>query len=175
MDPFGSILFYTTLRRPRFILAEIITALAIGVFPHAGHKHQHFIKGCNTSACNHRVGDWWYRKTHKFKWHKAGASIYGEPCEAGNLGYRGANLNDHPWSFAELDMGTALGDLPAGTAIQIRSPATHKITTIEKLDIGEGGGDVEGIPRRIDLYAPVAKWLANADCNWTGVVEWARK
>lgn len=71
-------------------------------------------------------------------------------------------------------MGSDLGGLPNGTKILIRSQATHRKTIIVKGDIGAGGGSVGELTRSIDLYAPLAKWLANASCSWTGVVEWAR-
>jgi predicted ATP-grasp superfamily ATP-dependent carboligase len=71
-------------------------------------------------------------------------------------------------------MGEALGGLPNRTPIAIESVSTGRKTIIVKNDIGGGGGSVEGYTRAIDLYAPVAKWLAGADCNWTGLVRWHR-
>lgn len=112
---------------------------------------------------------------HETHWNTAGASIYGDTCGSGSIGYRGDYLPDHPWSFAELDMGTALGNLPNHTRIRILYPRTHRKKTIMKRDIGGGGGPIEGVPRKIDLYAPAAEYLNGGQgCNWTGVVLWRR-
>jgi hypothetical protein len=106
-------------------------------------------------------------------WHAAGASIYGGVCGPQETqGYRGAYLPDNPMSFAELGMGTALGDLPYGTQVRVLDPVTHKRAWVRKLDIGAGGGDVFGVPRDIDLYAPAAERIAGASCTWTGRVLW---
>lgn len=112
---------------------------------------------------------------HKVSWHKTGASIYGGFCEPWETkGYRGAYLPATPWSFAELGMGSAMGSLPNKARVRILSPATHKKTWVTKEDIGGGGDPVQGYRRSIDLYAPVAQWIAGADCNWTGTIDWRK-
>lgn len=79
-----------------------------------------------------------------------------------------------PWSFAELGNGGALGSLPNHAKVRVLSPATHRKAWITKEDIGGGGNAVEGHYRAFDLYQPVASWLANASCSWTGVILWRK-
>lgn len=108
-------------------------------------------------------------------WHRAGASTFGGPCQPGeHTGYRGDYLPTHPYSFAELNLGTALGGLPYGTHIRVLNLKTHRRLNIVKRDIGGGGGPILGVPRRIDLYWPVTHYLdPAASCStWSGVIYW---
>lgn len=112
---------------------------------------------------------------HRTNWNVTGASIYGGFCgDSGSYGYKEDYLPSHPWSFAELGMGHNLGGLAHEQRIRILYPPTHRKTWIEKLDIGGGGNSVEGHTRGIDLYAPVAAWIANASCTWTGTILWRK-
>jgi hypothetical protein len=113
----------------------------------------------------------------KDSWHRVGASTFGGPCEPGeSMGYRGDHLPSRPYSFAELNMGSALGGLPYGARIRVLNPRNHRRLNIVKRDIGGGGGPVFGVPRAIDLYWPVTRYLTpGASCwSWTGVVLWRR-
>jgi hypothetical protein len=110
----------------------------------------------------------------KVTWSKAGASTFGGRCESGHTGYRGAYLPKLWKSFAELNMGTALGGLPNGAKIRILYPPTGRKMTIYKRDIGLGGGSVGGWPRKIDLWHDVTARVAVDSCTWTGVVLYRR-
>jgi len=110
-------------------------------------------------------------------WHRAGASTFGGPCEPSeHTGYRGDFLPARWRSFAELNMGTALGGLPYGARIRVLNLRTHRRLNIRRRDIGAGGGPVFGVPRVIDLYFPVTRFLdPSASCSsWTGVIWWRR-
>lgn len=111
--------------------------------------------------------------SHAVSWKTAGASVFGGACESGVTGYRGDYLPSKPNSFAELGMGNALGGLPYKA--KIRLLYRHRKVTVVKRDIGLGGGDVGGLPRTIDLWAPAqAKLTGRLNCNWTGVVHYRR-
>lgn len=79
----------------------------------------------------------------------------------GNGGAKACNSNDPHLSgtssFAELDMGKALGNIPDCTKLEIK----YKDKTIiaAKMDIGAGGGDVQGHKRAIDLWWEAANAL----------------
>lgn len=92
-----------------------------------------------------------------------GASYYGGPRDpsSGVTGYRGDNLMQHPDSYAELNMGHALGGLPYMTPLRVTGP-NGKSMTLYKRDIGAGGGPVEGHPRAIDLWYEAAEPLGVA-------------
>lgn len=60
-------------------------------------------------------------------------------------------------TFAELNMGTALGRLACGTRVNVTYKG--KTITVTKTDIGLGGAGVQGLPRAIDLYIDAAKAL----------------
>ncbi|MDP9151146.1 MAG: hypothetical protein M3O36_14550, partial [Myxococcota bacterium] len=81
-----------------------------------------------------------------------GASVYGGSSDpsSGHTGYRGDDLDTGPLAYAELGMGHNLGGLPHGAPMVI----TYKGRSVVayKLDIGAGGGSVQGKRRDIDLY-----------------------
>ena len=105
-------------------------------------------------------------------WQSAGASVYGGACEGGTLGYRGDFLPSFPHSFAELDMGHALG-LPLHAKIRFLHDG-RKVTGVKR-DIGGGGAAVQGKRRIFDFWEPLlTKLLGHRNCNWTGVVRWRR-
>lgn len=86
------------------------------------------------------------------------ASDYGGPSDptSGTHGYKGDNLNGK-MAFAELNMGTALGNLPYKSKVTINYKGKSVIA--EKLDIGAGGGPCHGHARRIDLWYQTAQAL----------------
>jgi hypothetical protein len=94
------------------------------------------------------------------------ASDYGGPGDptSGITGYRGDNLNGK-MAFAELMMGTALGNLPYRAKVQISYNGRSVIA--EKLDIGLGGAGCGGHSRAIDLWYQTAQALG---FNGLGVV-----
>lgn len=94
------------------------------------------------------------------------ASDYGGPGDptSGTHGYKGDLLTGR-MAFAELDMGTALGNLPYKS--KVRVTYNGKSIVAEKLDIGLGGGPCGGHARRIDLWWETAKALG---FNGLGVV-----
>ena len=88
-----------------------------------------------------------------------GASFYGGPSDSsthGDTGYRGDHLTGK-MAFAELGMGTAMGNLPYKTQLVITYNGKQVIA--EKLDIGAGGSKVQGHPRVIDLWYQTAQQL----------------
>lgn len=99
-----------------------------------------------------------------------GASMYGGPTDpsSGTRGYKGDTLTG-TMAFAELDMGTALGDLPYRTKLRITNPKNGKSVIAEKLDIGAGGGPVQGHARRIDLWYETANAIGFG--TGTGLVQ----
>jgi len=86
------------------------------------------------------------------------ASDYGGPGDptSGVTGYKGDNLNGK-MAFAELNMGTALGNLPYRAKVQISYNGRSVIA--EKLDIGLGGPGCGGHGRAIDLWYQTAAAL----------------
>ena len=97
-----------------------------------------------------------------------GASEFGGPADpgTGHIGYRGDDLNLHPDSFAELNMGTALGGLPYMAKLRVTGPRGSKV--LRKRDIGAGGGDVNGHTRAVDLWYKAAQDLG---INGLGLVQ----
>jgi hypothetical protein len=87
------------------------------------------------------------------------ASTFGGPGDpgTGSTGYRGDNLNQHPDSFAELNMGTALGNLPYMTPVTVG--ANGQAMTLYKRDIGKGGAGLNGHVRAVDLWWQAAQKL----------------
>src|SRR5437588_8123424 len=86
-----------------------------------------------------------------------GSTEYGGPGDptSGTLGASGANLLEHPDSYAELggetfQTATAMGGLPYMTPLRITSSDHSAIAY--KRDFGLGGGPVDGLPRVIDLW-----------------------
>ena len=88
-----------------------------------------------------------------------GASMYGGPGDpsSGTTGYKGDNLDTSPLAFAELGMGHNLGGLAYGAGLVISYKG--RAVTAYKLDIGAGGGAVQGHRRDIDLYYRTAAAL----------------
>lgn len=96
-----------------------------------------------------------------------GASYYGGPTDhvSGTVGAAGVSLPG-TMSFAELAMGKALGGLPFHTKLKVGY--NGKSVIAEKLDIGLGGGDVNGHNRAIDLWYETANAIGMPG---TGVVK----
>lgn len=90
--------------------------------------------------------------------YKVGASTYGGASDpsSGIYGYKGDDLRG-THAFAELGMGTALGNLEYGAELIIGYGG--KSVTAIKLDIGLGGAPVKGHARRIDLWWETAQAL----------------
>ncbi|HYH36339.1 MAG TPA: hypothetical protein VD706_02450, partial [Candidatus Saccharimonadales bacterium] len=80
-----------------------------------------------------------------------GASYY-----TGETGYRGDSLPG-TYSYAELGSYDAMGDLKHHQKLAISYKG--KTVVAEKLDVGAGGGDVNGKERAIDLYIKTAEAL----------------
>lgn len=98
------------------------------------------IKACRSSA----------------KW--TGASTFGTTSYDDNgIGYRGDHLFSYTDSFAELNMGTALGGLPLH-AVRYAHHGRYSARSVKR-DIGGGGGSVGGYTRGFDAHAPLARKL----------------
>jgi hypothetical protein len=78
------------------------------------------------------------------------------PYDDNGMGYDGKPLPGRT-AFAELNSGTALGSLPAGTKIEIDYNGTKIVA--EKDDIGTGGPNIDGKPRAVDLWWESARLL----------------
>jgi hypothetical protein len=103
----------------------------------------------------------------KYNSYLVGASYYGGPSDPGTPGHTGSNgtdltTNNGDW-FAELGMGTLLGDLPYGFELEVTDSNTGKSVFVKKGDIGLGGTPVQGHARRIDLW-----YTAAAAIGFTG-------
>lgn len=87
-----------------------------------------------------------------------GASVYGGSRDpsSGTVGYRGDSLPGQ-MAFAELGMGNAMGGLPYKARARISYKGRSVIA--RKMDIGAGGGPVNGMPRAIDLWHETAARL----------------
>jgi hypothetical protein len=88
---------------------------------------------------------------------RVGATEYGGPGDptSGTVGASGANLLEHPDSYAELggdsfQTATAMGGLPYMTPLRV-TWADHSAIAYKR-DFGLGGGPVAGLPRVIDLW-----------------------
>jgi cell wall-associated NlpC family hydrolase len=110
-----------------------------------------------------------------------GATEYGGPGDpsSGTVGASGANLLDHPDSYAELggysfQTATAMGGLPYMTPLRVSWGAHSAIAY--KRDFGLGGGPVDGLPRVIDLWWQFAQALGIPYRSglWSGPVRIAR-
>ncbi len=110
-----------------------------------------------------------------------GATEYGGPGDpsSGVLGASGANLLQHPDSYAELggasfQTATAMGGLPYMTPLRITWGGHSAIAY--KRDFGLGGGPVAGLPRVIDLWWQLAERLAipYEGGRWSGPVRVGR-
>jgi hypothetical protein len=110
-----------------------------------------------------------------------GATEYGGPGDplSGTIGSSGADLLAHPDSYAELGgtsfaTATEMGGLPYQTPLRITWGDRSAIAY--KRDIGLGGGPVDGLTRRIDLWWQFARALGvpYEDGLWSGAVRVAR-
>ena len=106
-----------------------------------------------------------------------GATEYGGPGDpsSGTTGASGANLLEHPDSYAELggltfQTATAMGGLPYMTPLRI-TWASHSAVAYKR-DFGFGGGPIDGLPRVIDLWWQLATRLGIPYENgmWSGPV-----
>jgi hypothetical protein len=106
-----------------------------------------------------------------------GATEYGGPGDAssGRVGASGANLLQHPDSYAELggdtfQTATAMGGLPYMSPLRVTWGGRSAIAY--KRDFGFGGGPVDGLPRVIDLWWQFAIRLGIPYENglWSGPV-----
>jgi hypothetical protein len=93
-----------------------------------------------------------------------GATEYGGPGDpsSGSVGASGANLLEHPDSYAELggytfQTATAMGGLSYMTPLRIMWGSRSAIAY--KRDFGFGGGPIGGYPRVIDLWWELAQSL----------------
>ena len=110
-----------------------------------------------------------------------GATEYGGAADpsSSTTGSSGANLVEHPDSYAELggatfQTATAMGGLPYLTPLRITLGQHSAIAY--KRDIGLGGGPVAGLPRVIDLWWQFAQRLGvpYESGLWSGAVRIAR-
>jgi hypothetical protein len=110
-----------------------------------------------------------------------GATEYGGPGDpsSGSVGASGANLLQHPDSYAELggytfQTATAMGGLPYMTPLRITWGGRSAIAY--KRDFGFGGPPIDGLPRVIDLWWELAQSLGVPYENgmWSGPVRVAR-
>ena len=110
-----------------------------------------------------------------------GATEYGGPGDpsSGTTGASGANLLQHPDSYAELggytfQTATDLGGLPYMTPLRITWGSHSAIAY--KRDFGFGGGPIEGLPRVLDLWWELARALGIPYENgqWSGPVRLER-
>ena len=117
----------------------------------------------------------WASTAGATQWHRTGASVFGQPCDAGEVvGYRGDSLNANPLTFAELGMGTALGGLKYRQRIRVKDPVSRRSITLWKIDIGLGGSAIAGLRRGLDVLYPALRRLlkGRASCSWTGRLWW---
>jgi hypothetical protein len=110
-----------------------------------------------------------------------GATEYGGPGDpsSGTIGASGANLDQHPDSYAELggdtfQTATAMGGLAYLTPLRVTWGERSAIAY--KRDFGFGGGPVDGLPRVIDLWWQFASALGIPYGRglWSGPVRIAR-
>ena len=106
-----------------------------------------------------------------------GATEYGGPGDStsGTIGASGANLLQHPDSYAELggytfQTATAMGGLPYMTPLRITW--RHHSAVAYKRDFGFGGGPIDGLPRVVDLWWELGRALGIPYENgmWSGPV-----
>ena len=108
---------------------------------------------------------------------RVGATEYGGPGDpsSGTVGAMGVSLLAHPHSYAELGGYTfqtadALGGLPYMTPLRI-SWGGHSAVAYKR-DFGFGGGPIDGLPRKIDLWWQLAGALGipYVGGEWSGAV-----
>lgn len=90
-----------------------------------------------------------------------GATWYGGSGDSMTSGTSGAygDLSNHPWSFAELGMGSAMGGLAPLSWWYVHSLNNGRTKRAQKRDIGGGGGPVNGHTRGFDAWHPLAQYL----------------
>ncbi len=112
---------------------------------------------------------------------RVGATEYGGPGDpsSGTVGASGANLLEHPDSYAELggttfETATAMGGLPYMTPLRI-TWGRHSAVAYKR-DFGLGGGPIAGLPRVIDLWWEFAGALGipYEHGEWSGPVTISR-
>src|SRR5947209_5832588 len=112
---------------------------------------------------------------------RVGATEYGGPGDpsSGITGASGANLLQHPDSYAELggltfQTATAMGGLPYMTPLRVSWGRGSAIAY--KRDFGLGGGPIAGLPRVIDLWYQLAERIGipYEDGLWSGPVKVGR-
>jgi hypothetical protein len=117
--------------------------------------------------------------TTTFKTKKSGkngtytASTFGGTAGDDNgVGYRGADLRAKKnWdTFAELDMGTALGGLPENSPIRVTYP-NGKTQILYKRDIGAGGPGLNGHKRAVDIGHQAIKRAGYSPSSFLGNVK----
>jgi hypothetical protein len=110
-----------------------------------------------------------------------GATEYGGPGDpsSGITGASGANLLEHPDSYAELggyrfQTATAMGGLPYMTPLRV-TWRNHSAIAYKR-DFGLGGGPIAGLPRVVDLWWQFAEALGipYEDGDWSGLVRIGR-
>jgi cell wall-associated NlpC family hydrolase len=110
-----------------------------------------------------------------------GATEYGGPGDpsSGTVGASGADLVEHPDSYAELggvtfQTATAMGGLPYMTPLRVTWDGRSAVAY--KRDFGLGGGPVDGLPRVIDLWWQFAAALRipYESGRWSGAVRVSR-
>jgi hypothetical protein len=101
----------------------------------------------------------------------SGASWYGGPQDSMTKGTSGkyGDLANAPWSFAELGMGSAMGGLAPRSWWYVNHAGRTK--RAQKLDIGKGGGEIDGVTRGFDAWHVLADYLR---LKGNGVVKLAK-
>ena len=123
------------------------------------------IGSCEANGSGGAAGDW-----------STAGKLVGASTFVGDMGYRGDMLNEH-LAFAELGyagatVGDVMGDLPHNTKIRITTRDGHWVIA-SKMDIGSGGGDVNGHPREIDIHVKAAEKLGLPHPEaWLGLVKY---
>lgn len=103
-----------------------------------------------------------------------GATWYGGAGDSMTSGTAGAygDLSGHPWSFAELGMGRAMGGLKPLSWWYVHSKTNHRTKRAQKRDIGGGGGAIGGYTRGLDAWHPLARYLG---LMGNGIVQLSRR
>lgn len=119
--------------------------------------------GASLFGGSYHDGSWYISNTHQLNLISQGkkkASDYnaklGHGGDDNGEGNGGGSPDGHA-AYAELEGGSALGNLPEHTKLEI----TYKSKTViaERLDIGAGGDSIKGKRRAIDLWWETARLL----------------
>ncbi len=159
---------YKALKAPRTKLQGMLGGAVQGSLNVATRGANAVLKRAANAAVSTPVAGGGSRKAPAGGGSTVGASVFGGPGDpgTGHIGYRGDDLNVFPNSFAELNMGTAMGNLPYLAALRVTGPRGSKV--LRKRDIGAGGGNVQGKTRGIDLWYKAAEALG---VNGLGLVK----